>query len=400
MPSSINYAHELNEEQLAAVTAPDGPVLIIAAAGTGKTRTLVHRVAYLIDQGVYPGSMLLLTFTNKASREMLDRARDIVGPVNGWPTGGTFHSVGNRILREHASLLGYTRGFTIIDSDDSKRLARQVYEELGLKGREFPQAQVLLSAFSYAANTELDVREVLIERFAEHPVDIGDMLAVYTGYQQKKRESAAMDFDDLLLNTVNLFIEFPEVLGVYQERFKYVMVDEFQDTNALQARMVDQLSGKHRNLLVVGDDFQSIYAWRGADFRNIMDFPKTYPDASVFKLVTNYRSCPEVLAVANQAIAGNPDQFQKELRSTRPAFERPVMAKLYDGGAQARYLVDKMRSLRREGYKYSDMAVLYRTHYSSMEVDFELTRESIPFTITSGVRFFEQAHVKDCCALL
>ena len=400
MSPTIDFAQELNDEQLAAVTAADGPVLVIAAAGTGKTRTLVHRVAYLIDRGVHPAGILLLTFTNKAAHEMLDRARDLVGPTAAWPTGGTFHSVGNRILRRHAERIGYERGFTIVDADDSKRLAKQVYNELGLKGRDFPQPQVLLGIFSYAVNTQGDLLELLHDRFEEHPADIGDMMAVHEGYEARKRESGAMDFDDLLVNTLRLFDACPEVLREYQERYHHVMVDEFQDTNALQSEMVDKLAGQRRNLLVVGDDFQSIYAWRGANFRNIMSFPERYEGTQIYKLVTNYRSSPEILAIANQAIAHNPEQFQKELKATRESLQRPVLATMYEGYAQARYLVDQIRMYKREGYRYRDMAVLYRTHYSSVEIDLEFTRESVPFVITSGVRFFEQAHVKDCCALL
>jgi len=402
MSQAIDYANELNAEQLAAVTAPDGAVLIIAAAGTGKTRTLVHRVAYLIDQGIDPTSILLVTFTNKAAKEMLDRARSLVTDTSrGWPRGGTFHSIGNRILRRHADLLGFEKGYNIIDSDDSKRLARGVYVDLGLKaGKEFPQPQVLLSLFSYAVNTERTVESVLHNRFEHHPADIGDMLAVHRGYEAAKKENAAMDFDDLLVNTLRLFDQYPDVLRGYQERYKHVLVDEFQDTNALQASMVERIAALNQNLLVVGDDFQSIYEWRGANFENIMKFPERYENAAVFKLVTNYRSTPDILEVANQAIAGNPEQFQKELRAVKKNGAKPVLSEMFDGGHQARYIVEQIRLMRSEGYKYKDMAVLYRTHFSSIEIDFEFTRERIPFRMTSGVRFFEQAHVKDCVTVL
>lgn len=393
----IDYAAELNDEQLAAVRAEDGPVLIIAAAGTGKTRTLVYRVAWLVERGVRGENILLLTFTNKAATEMMERARERVGPdaLHGmW--GGTFHHVANRILRSHADKIGYQRDYTILDADDMKSLMKAIYEELGHKGdKNFPKPRVLLSLFSLALNRDEDPRDLIIDRFADFNADVDAIQKVNTRYQARKKELNAMDFDDLLVNAVRVLAEHEGPREYYQHKFRYVMVDEYQDTNPVQARLVRLLSAGTGNLLVVGDDFQSIYGWRGADYRNILDFPDTHPGAQVFKLVTNYRSVPGILHVANQCIAGNPEQFQKELRAVRGPGVKPVLARLQDGRHQSRYLINQFRMLRRAGYAWKDMCVLYRAHYHALELQLEMNREGVPYTITSGVRFFEQAHIKD-----
>jgi len=400
LSAPINFEKSLNAEQLATVTAPDGPLFVLAAAGTGKTRTLVYRVAYLVQQGVDARRILLLTFTNRAAREMLERAQALVGESVGGLWGGTFHHMANRILRRYAHLLQYGLDFTILDHDDSITLIKACLSELKLKGKEFPKPEVVLSILSGAVNRRQDVRAAVEQRFETHPVDPDEVLRVLELYQKKKRAQNAMDFDDLLINGLRLFQEHAEVLARYQEQFLYVLVDEYQDTNPIQADWVDLIAKRNRNLLVVGDDFQSIYAWRGADYRNIMTFPERYPDTRTFKLETNYRSVPEILQVANHCIAGNPRQFQKVLRATRAAHHKPVLAILRDGGHQARYVVEQVQRLRREGCAWRDMVVLYRAHYHAMELQMELARERIPYTVTSGVRFFEQAHIKDVCSLL
>jgi DNA helicase-2/ATP-dependent DNA helicase PcrA len=397
----VDFAAELNPEQLAAVQAPDGPVLIIAAAGTGKTRTLVYRVAWLVETGVRGDNILLLTFTNKAAQEMMQRARERVGadPLHGmW--GGTFHHVANRILRYHAELAGFRKDFGILDSDDQKSLYKAVYDDLGLKADDhFPKPPVLLSLFSFAANKGLPAETLVAERFHDFRVDIERVLKVHAEYTRRKQALNVMDFDDLLLNAVRVLEENPGPREYYQHKFRYVMVDEYQDTNPVQAALVRLLSGGSGNLLVVGDDFQSIYGWRGADYRNILDFPNEHPGASVYRLVTNYRSLPGILEVANHCIAGNPEQFQKEIRAVRQGGPRPVLAKLSDGGHQARYVISGIRALRRAGCRYGDIAILYRAHFHAMEMQLELNREQIPHVVTSGVRFFEQAHIKDSLCL-
>ena len=399
---AFDPAQHLNAEQLRAVTAPDGPVLVIAAAGTGKTRTLTHRVAWLaLEKGIDPRRMLLLTFTNRAAREMLERAAHLIGGDVGGMWGGTFHHAANRMLRRHASRLGYGADYTILDEDDSTRLLKACIAELGLKDTKFPKAEVLGSVFGLAANRGADVAETVHEHFEEHAVDMAGVLKVHALYEQRKRGLNAMDFDDLLVNGLKLLQEHPDVAALYQERMLHVLVDEYQDTNKLQCDFVDLIAAQHRNLLAVGDDFQSIYSWRGAEVQNILSFEQRHSGALVIKLEENYRSTPGILDVANQVIAGNPEQYQKVLRATRTAEVRPVLAKLTDGGHQARYVVEKVRRLLESGeVEPGQVAVLYRSHYHSMELQLELARARLDYVLMSGVRFFEQAHVKDACTLL
>ncbi len=396
-----DLARQLNEEQLRAVTAPDGPVLVIAAAGTGKTRTLTHRVAWLVqERGIDPRQILLLTFTNRAAREMLERAAHLVGGDVGGLWGGTFHHAANRMLRRHAERLGYGRDFTILDEDDSQRLLKACVAELGLKDKKFPKPQVLASVFGLAANRGVDVAETAKGHFGEHAVDLEGVLKVHRLYEERKRGLNAMDFDDLLVNGLRLLVEHEEVAAAYQERMRHVLVDEYQDTNRLQSEFVDRIAAKHGNLLAVGDDFQSIYSWRGAEVQNILSFEKRHPGALVIKLEENYRSTPGILEVANQVIAGNPEQYQKVLRAMRAADVKPVLAKVSDGGHQARYVVERIQRLLASGeVPPGQIAVLYRSHFHAMELQMELARAHLNYVLMSGVRFFEQAHVKDVCTL-
>ncbi|MDD4735774.1 MAG: ATP-dependent helicase [Kiritimatiellae bacterium] len=397
---TFDIEQDLNKEQQAAVLAPDGPVLVIAAAGTGKTRTLTYRVAHLVTQGIPAHRILLLTFTNRAANEMLERARVLVGSgvSNLW--GGTFHHMGHRLLRRHAKLLGYGPDYVILDQDDSQRMVKNCVDELKLKSKDFPKASVLQSLFSLAVNKSLSLEELAKGRFSDHQVDLADVFSVHRRYEEKKRALNGMDFDDLLVNALRLFREHEEIRVRYQEQFQHVLVDEYQDTNIIQGAWVDLLAQRHRNLLVVGDDFQSIYSWRGANFRNIITFPERYPDAQVYKLETNYRSTPDILNIANRCIAGNPEQFQKVLRAMRGQHKRPVLVRTTGGYDQARFVMEQIHRLRREGYKGSEIAVLYRAHFHAMELQMEMNRERMAYDITSGVRFFEQAHVKDVCTVV
>ena len=395
-------AQQLNAEQLRAVTAPDGPALVIAAAGTGKTQTLTCRVAWLVlERQVDPRRILLLTFTNRAAREMLDRAAQLVGGGVGGMWGGTFHHAANRMLRRNAALLGYGNDYSILDEDDSLRLLKHCVTDLGLKDKKFPKPRVLNTVISLAANRGVELADTVKDHFAGHEVDIAGILKVAERYAQRKRELNAMDFDDLLVNGLRLLREHTDVTAYYQERMQHVLVDEYQDTNALQADFVDIIAARHRNLMAVGDDFQSIYSWRGAAVQNILSFPKRYPEAQIFTLEENYRSTQSILDVANQVIAGNPDQFQKTLRATRPAEVKPTLVKVTDGGHQARYIVAKVRQLLDSGaVEPGEIAVLYRSHFHSMELQMELARARMDYVLMSGVRFFEQAHIKDVCTLL
>ncbi len=398
--SVIHFSKDLNREQYAAVTASDGPLLVIAAAGTGKTRTLVYRVAWLLEQGVDPNRILLLTFTNKAAREMLERAQTLTGNEISGLFGGTFHHLANRLLRRYATHVGFKNDYTILDSDDSKKLLRACADDLGMDKKHFPKPQVLLSIFSVVNGRRSSLTDELIGRFRDTQVDYENVIHVHDEYQQRKKDQNAMDFDDLLLYVLVLFQTSDTVRETYQEQFQYILVDEYQDTNIIQAEWVRLLSEKHKNLMVVGDDFQSIYSWRGANFRNFLDFDKGYPKIQKFKLLTNYRSTPEILDVANAAIAGNPEQFQKELRAVRKNGRSPIFFSPYDGSEQARFIIEQAQMLHRKGIPFAEMCILYRAHFHAMELQMELSRASLPYLVTSGVRFFEQAHIKDVCAVL
>ncbi|NLL83678.1 MAG: UvrD-helicase domain-containing protein [Lentisphaerae bacterium] len=395
-----DYTQILNEEQRAAVMAGEGPLLVLAAAGTGKTHTLVYRVAYLIENGVNPGSILLLTFTNRAAREMLERARIVCGDAVGSVWSGTFHHICNRMLRRFSERVGYPNDFSILDRDDSRSLIDQCVKNLNLTSKDFPKKDVLASLFSNAASRNVPVEEVIEASLDSLKVDIDDIVRVAEAYAARKVEVRAMDFDDLLLNGLRLISEHKEIREHYQERFAHILVDEYQDTNGPQSQLVDLLAAKCRNIMAVGDDFQCIYSWRGADFRNIMEFPKRYPDCTVIKLEQNYRSVPEILSVANTCIAGNPEQFQKVLRATRPARVKPRTMYLRDGQEQAEAVIRMINRYHADGCPYSDMAILYRAHFHSIELQVALGRMGIPHRITSGLGVFEQAHVKDVLAFL
>ncbi len=398
----IDYARELNEQQYAAVTAVPGPALVIAGAGSGKTRALTFRVAWLLEQGIPAERILLLTFTNKAAREMMRRVVDLLGRELPELWGGTFHSIGNRLLRLHADRLGFGRDFTILDRDDAKELLGACVTDAGIdtKAARFPKADLLGDIFSVAVNTHLSIDEVVASRYGHFSHLVPQITDLQRRYVERKRTANAMDFDDLLVLWLRLLQENSDVLEVYQRRFQFVLVDEYQDTNRLQADVIDLLAARHKNVMVVGDDAQSIYAWRGANFENILKFPERYPGAQVYKIETNYRSTPEILAVANAAIAANARQFHKELVPARRPGSKPVLVICNEGSEQAAFVAQRALELREEGMALERMAVLYRSHFHALELQLELTRRGIPFSITSGIRFFEQAHIKDVAAHL
>jgi DNA helicase II / ATP-dependent DNA helicase PcrA len=398
----IDYARELNPQQLAAVTAPPGPALVIAGAGSGKTRTLTYRVAYLLEQGIPADRILLLTFTNKAAGEMMRRVADLLGRQLPSLWGGTFHSIGARILRAHAELLGYRRDFTILDRDDAKDLIKTCIAEAGIetKGSHFPKPEVLCEIFSLAVNTHKSTADILEQQF-DYFEQITKLVAdVQKRYVARKRATNAMDFDDLLALWLRLLQEHADVREHYQRRFQFILVDEYQDTNKLQSDLIDLLAERHHNVTVVGDDAQSIYAWRGANFQNIFQFPKRHPDAKTFKIETNYRSTPEILNVANAAIAANRDQFTKILTPSRKSGLKPALVACLDAAQQAAFIAQRVTELPEEGVNLNQVAVLYRSHFHALELQLELTKRNIPFSITSGIRFFEQAHIKDATAYL
>ena len=398
----IDYAAELNPQQLAAVTAAPGPALVLAGAGAGKTRTLVYRVAWLIEHGAAPERLLLLTFTNKAAREMMRRVAELLGRDLGGLWGGTFHAIGHRILRRHAELLGYRRDFTILDREDARDLVNACLGEaaIDVKTTRFPKADVLGDLFSLAVNTAQPLARV-IERYYPYFAGLLEPIAdLARRYTERKRAANVMDFDDLLALWLRLLQEHAPVRELYQRRFQHVLVDEYQDTNQLQSDLVDLLVAPHQNVMAVGDDAQSIYSWRGANFQNILRFPERHPGAVVYRIETNYRSTPEILHLANAAIAANVRQHKKELRAVRRSGARPALVACGDAHVQAAFVAQRVLELREEGVALDRMAVLYRSHFHALELQLELTRRQIPFSITSGIRFFEQAHVKDVAAYL
>jgi DNA helicase-2/ATP-dependent DNA helicase PcrA len=396
----IDYAGELNPQQYAAVTAPPGPSLVIAGAGSGKTRTLTYRVAYLLEHGVSPERILLLTFTNKAAKEMMRRVSDLLaGEVrNLW--GGTFHSMGARVLRLHAEAVGYRKDFTIMDREDATDLIKECLLEEPVEANkgEFPKADVLGEIFSLAVNTRQSIETTILRNFCYFEEFVRKIEEVARRYAQRKRAANVMDFDDLLAGWVELLQNHPSVAELYQRRFESILVDEYQDTNKLQADLIDLIAARHQNVMVVGDDAQSIYSWRGADFRNILEFPRRYPAARTYKIENNYRSTPEILTVANAAIAPNIHQFTKTLTPLRRSGVKPALVVCHDASQQAAFVAHRILELREEGMSLNSMAILYRSHFHALEVQLELTRRRIPINITSGIRFFEQAHIKDVAA--
>ena len=398
----IDYKNELNPEQLAAVEAPPGPCLVIAGAGSGKTRTLTYRVAYLLEQGIHPDRILLLTFTNKAASEMMRRVFDLLQMEHPGLWGGTFHSIGNRLLRRHAEVFGLRSNFTILDREDADDLLKSCMKQLDIDPKEtdFPKAETVGRIISMAANTRLSITDTLDKYFhylCDYEADIDRILKLS---QERKLQDNVLDFDDLLLLWLRLLEENDAIREKYQRQFQFILVDEYQDTNRLQSDIINTLAARHHNVMAVGDDSQSIYAWRGANYRNILDFPKQYPNTRLIKIETNYRSTPEILNLANQAISANLHQFEKNLKAIRSPGVKPRLVVCPDTRSQAAYVAQGMLFLRSEGIAWDQMAVLYRSHFHAMELQMELKLNHIPFTITSGIRFFEQAHIKDITAFL
>jgi DNA helicase-2/ATP-dependent DNA helicase PcrA len=398
----VRYEEELNQEQLDVVMAGEGPMLVIAGAGSGKTRTLTYRVSRLIEDGIDPSEILIVTFTNKAAREMLSRVEQLVTVDTRRIWGGTFHSIGNRLLRRHAEAIGYRSNFTILDDEDAKEMMESAVSSLGIKTLEkrFPKGDVLLDIYSFLINTRTPL-ELHLEQNYPHFMMYGDEIVnVFRRYKDRKREANAMDFDDLLVFWKVLLDDHPDVAESLKRRYRAIMVDEYQDTNKLQADIIDSMASVRRNVMVVGDDAQSIYSFRGASFENILTFPLRFPEATIHKLETNYRSTRQILQLANASIAANRFQFQKELQAVRGDGPDPAVVGVDDVFEQASFVAQRILELRDEGEKLGDIAVLYRSHYQSLELQMELSRRLIPYEIRSGVRFFEQAHIKDVLAYL
>ena len=388
---------QLNPTQREAVENTEGPLLILAGAGSGKTRVLTHRIAYIIERGLAaPDEVLAITFTNKAAAEMKDRVALLVGPESRKMWVSTFHALCARLLRVHAEKLGYKREFTIYDGADQVRLVKRCIIELGKDPKRFNprsfQAQisnaknVLMSPDDYFRNTEGYIAENVAE--------------VYDLYQKRLYENNAMDFDDLIMQTVALLELFSEVRERYQNRFKYVHVDEYQDTNHAQYKLVGILAAAHRNLCCVGDDDQSVYGWRGADIRNILDFERDYPETKVVKLEQNYRSTQTILKAANAVVANNASRKAKELWTAGGEGEGIRVFTASDEYAEARFVVSEIERLMDDGVSAKDIAAFYRTNAQSRALEDVLVREGIPYQVVGGVRFYERAEIKDAMAYL
>lgn len=397
-----DFSKLLNPGQLTAATASDGPLLVLAAAGTGKTRTLVHRVAYLVEQGVSPDRILLLTFTNRAAREMRDRAGLLVGDAVHSIWSGTFHSICARLLRRYGSSLGYSPSFLILDEEDQKKLIGDIIKSSVADPKEFPKKDIIAKIISEAANEGVSVAFVASRWLTKTAqIDPEAIDAIAKKYVARKQELGAMDFDDLLVNGLRLLKECDGVREMLQEHFLHVLVDEYQDTNTLQAEFTDILAAKHRNILAVGDDFQCIYTWRGARIENILDFPSRWSGCRIVKLEENYRSVPGILDIANVVMKDAPKQFEKHLKARRDAIGgKPCVHRVYDSREQASEIMRVVTEMRSSGYHLSDMAVLYRSHFQSIDIQMTLARAGVPFRITSGVGVFEQIHVKDILSYL
>ena len=397
-----NFAEELNQEQLEVIHNGDGPCLVLAGAGSGKTRTITYRVAYLLEHGVEPDQILLLTFTNKAAKEMTERVSSLTGGKIKMPWSGTFHRIAYKLLRQYSPLLGYKNNFSILDSEDSRDMLKICIKQEGVDRKEprFPSPNVIQSIISYSRNAKITVKDVLEQKYPNW-VDLDEVLGrIAQEYSKRKLSSNVMDFDDLLVNLFLLLYKNEHIRKKYSEKFKYVLVDEYQDTNRIQASVIELFASHHKNILVVGDDAQSIYSFRAADIQNILDFEKHYPEAKIYKLETNYRSTPEILSVANVVIANNKNQYQKELRSVVATFAKPEVHAFADNTEEAEFIAERILELREEGTALDKIAVLFRASFHSQALEMELAKRDIPYDYRGGTRFFERAHVKDVLAYL
>lgn len=400
---TIDFRAELNDDQYAAVTAEPGPLLILAGAGSGKTRTLTYRVAYLLSQGVPAGEILLLTFTNKAAKEMLSRVEELTAVEGRRFWGGTFHSIGHRLLRIHGEAIGLPKNFTILDAGEAETVLKHAVESVEssfFKNKTHPKPGPLSSIISMARNTMESIERTVIDFFPQHHDFIERIEGFATAYEKRKREQNVVDYDDLLVYWLKLIESDKEVAEYYQKRFQHCLVDEYQDTNVLQAKIVDKMAPHHR-IMAVGDDAQCIYSWRGANFENILTFPDRHEGTQILRIETNYRSTPEILSMANAVIQNRSSQgFDKELRPHKPSSQKPYVIQAMDTREQAQFVITRIRGLIDEGRNPNEIAVLYRSHFVALDMQMELSRSGIPYQITSGVRFFEQAHIKDLVAHL
>jgi DNA helicase-2/ATP-dependent DNA helicase PcrA len=400
--SNIAYEEVLNPAQLEAVMTSNGPLLVIAGAGSGKTRTLVYRVSRLVETGVPPENILLLTFTRKAAGEMLERAAGLSDPRCRFVSGGTFHSLANRVLRSYADLLGFDRGFTILDRSDMEEVIQSLVRENQMAGGvgRFPKTRTLANVLSKAANLAGSLEELMEEEYAQflHLLDVVDRLGRL--YQEYKKSHQMMDYDDLILYLRQLLEQEASVRRELGEQYRYIMVDEYQDTNTIQADIVQWLAHEHRNVMVVGDDSQSVYSFRGANYRNMFDFPRLFPEMKMIKLEENYRSTQPILTFTNALMAQAREKYTKCLFTRRLGGERPKVVNNRTEPGQAQYVVRVIQEQLDEGRSLSDFAVLFRAGFHSFQLEVELARQGIPYVKYGGFKFLESSHIKDFLAHL
>ncbi len=400
----INFKKELNPEQYQVVSAGEGPHLVLAGAGSGKTRTLVYRVAWLLSQGVSPEKILLVTFTNKAAQEMMNRVRSLLmipadDKLSLW--GGTFHSLAHRLLRIYGQKIGLANNFTILDVEDSKTLIKGIAKEY-FKNKEIkhkPAVNLLREAISFAVNSDISLEESINIKFPEWKASLDAFMEINKEYRQRKLKNKFLDFDDLLLYWKKLTLD-TNLAKIFSKKWEYILVDEYQDTNSIQAEIVYNLARQHQNIIVVGDDAQSIYSFRAADIKNILKFPDLFPGCQIHKLETNYRSSREIVSLANNVIQDNQNQFFKNLTANKGGFVKPVLVATKSTSAEAYFVADQIEDLLKDGVEPRQIAVLFRAANHSQLLEMELNKRGIGYEMRGGFRFFERAHIKDVIAYL
>jgi len=402
MSKEVDYQKELNAAQLKAVQSIQGAYLVIAGAGSGKTRVLVHRVAYLVERGVDPREILLLTFTRRAAEEMLKRAALLLDDRCSRVSGGTFHSFANSILRKYAGTLGLSPRFTILDESDAQDTINLIRTQLGFNRTEkrFPRKRAILEVISKSINKSEKLEDVLYDEYPQFMEYGEEIKRIHGEYQKYKKGKSLLDYDDLLCFLRDLLSKYPQVLSALSGKYKYIMVDEYQDTNKLQAHIACLLASVHKNIMVVGDDAQSIYSFRGANFRNIMDFPRIFKGANIITLEENYRSTQPILNLTNKVISQAKEGFEKKLFTRKSGNTLPLFVDLRNENDQSRYIADKILELREKGLELKDMAVLFRSGWHSNDLEVELASRNIPFVKYGGQKFVESAHIKDIISYL
>jgi DNA helicase II / ATP-dependent DNA helicase PcrA len=399
----VDYKSELNQAQISAATTVDGPLLIIAGAGSGKTKTLSYRVAFMMESGISPENILLLTFTRKASKEMLDRTKKLLKERNiNSISGGTFHSFANLLLRQYSKFLNINPNFTILDTTDSEDVIDLVKKELTFekKDKTFPRKKLIFKIISKSRNCGISIKDIIEREYSGIKEFIDDIISIEKNYQKHKNEHNQYDYDDLLEQLYTYLCENNKFKDLIQEKYKYILVDEFQDTNNMQKNIVDTIASKYKNIMVVGDDSQSIYSFRGANFENILLFPETYPNCKVIKLEQNYRSRQNILDFTNEIVKNFTLGYKKKLFSNNNISGLPKVLRFYDGEKEAEWIVNKIIELQEKQVSLNNIAVLYRATYHSNYIQAELIKRNMPFVVYGGIKFIERRHIRDIIAYL